>query len=274
MTQDSHPSPEMWDGSEMPRARRDTVAHSDSTPRRAAAVVGTVEPPPPKERISPGDFPFPPGLLDPVFHYEIPSILKQETATHLHPHLLATARIETQIERTIGWLLHRLNHGDRVQRLGHARLSDYVRERLGISVRRAQMLIRLAKELERLPRLARAHALGDLKTSKVYCLLGVVRPENEVEWIERSRSMTVRKLKEAVREERKKQAVCSMPGMQGLHNSMNTDDSSDGSSSESLSESSGGTSESCSAELDAKLEAMLQETIDKMDQSCFRARFS
>ncbi|MBU1947837.1 MAG: DUF222 domain-containing protein, partial [Candidatus Eisenbacteria bacterium] len=178
------------------------------SPFSARRLTGAGRPPVPKRkrRLDRGDSLFPKALLDPVPHYNTRTSLKPEEAQQFHSHLLTAARIDTQIDRTIGWLLYCLNQGERVQRLGFARMSDYIRERLGMSVRRAQLLIRLAKELRRLPRLARAHARGDIKTSKALCLLSVVKPWNEAEWVERAQTMTVRRLKEAVCEEKNKPA--------------------------------------------------------------------
>ncbi|MBU1700992.1 MAG: hypothetical protein KJ970_20175, partial [Candidatus Eisenbacteria bacterium] len=76
------------------------------SPFSARRLTGAGRPPVPKRkrRLDRGDSLFPKALLDPVPHYNTRTSLKPEEAQQFHSHLLTAARIDTQIDRTIGWL--------------------------------------------------------------------------------------------------------------------------------------------------------------------------
>jgi hypothetical protein len=114
-------------------------------------------------------------------------------------HLRHLARLRNPVERTIGKGLDRLEALSGYLDLGYARLSDYVTERLGISIRRMQQLLRIERRLATLPRLARAFDAGQLHHSHLRLLLQVVTPEDEGVWLEKTGGMPVRDLERLVR---------------------------------------------------------------------------
>jgi len=118
----------------------------------------------------------------------------------MHRYAIFSDRCETQIDRKIGHYLRRLKDMDGFAKLGYARIADYAKERLGQSIRWTQERIRLDRALSRLPVLSEAHATSRLTTWQVLALLPIATPENERSWLERSRSMSVRALKWAVRD--------------------------------------------------------------------------
>jgi hypothetical protein len=124
-----------------------------------------------------------------------------------HEYLLRYARLDAQVDRALGRLLRRLRDLDGVPKLGFGRFEDYVRERLGVTARWAQELMRLDRALGRLPVLAEARDAGRLPVSKVLALLAVVTPESEGEWSGRAPGLTVRALREEVRRGREGKGV-------------------------------------------------------------------
>ena len=86
-------------------------------------------------------------------------------------------------------------------RLGFACLGDYTRERLGISARELQSLVRVAAALTYLPRLARSLVAGEISWTKLRILVDVARPESESAWLDRARGCTAEALRAAIRAE-------------------------------------------------------------------------
>src|SRR5439155_1283951 len=83
-------------------------------------------------------------------------------------------------------------------RLGFARLSDYTRERLGLSARQVQDLARVAERLESLPAIAAAFAAGDLSWTQTRLLATAATADSEREWLALARDGTVRALEALV----------------------------------------------------------------------------
>ncbi len=75
---------------------------------------------------------------------------------------------------------------------------DYVRERLGFSLRRARALVSLDRRLATLPVLASAYRDGRLSLARALVLLPVLHPATEAEWVERAQEVTVRRLGDLV----------------------------------------------------------------------------
>jgi len=101
------------------------------------------------------------------------------------------------VERRLGAALLRLR-GERLFRsLGFVRLSDYVTERLGLSHRTAQELMRVEEALSTLPAIAAVFEEGTLTSSHVRILARVAIPEAESYWLALARRSSVRELAEA-----------------------------------------------------------------------------
>jgi hypothetical protein len=75
---------------------------------------------------------------------------------------------------------------------------DYVRERLGFSVRKARALVALDRRLAMLPALAAAYRDGRLSFARALTLVPVVHPDNEVAWVARAQEVTIRRLGDLV----------------------------------------------------------------------------
>jgi len=89
-------------------------------------------------------------------------------------------------------------HGRRLYRLlGYVRLADYLTERLGMSLRRCQAILRLERALAGLPRLAQALAAGEVSVSKLEAVAGVATPETEATWLARAKQLPLGSLREA-----------------------------------------------------------------------------
>ncbi len=119
--------------------------------------------------------------------------------THAHPfaldaRLVAAARAVGTNEPQIGHLL-RIVVGHRFYRLfGFASVDAYVRERLGISTRKAWALLKLEKATRRSDAFARAYHDGTLPWARALALLPVVDRENAAAWVGRAETVTVRRL--------------------------------------------------------------------------------
>jgi hypothetical protein len=84
--------------------------------------------------------------------------------------------------------------------LGFVRLGDYVVERLGISYRTAQELMRAGEKLERLPLVAAAYDAGEISAGHVRLLTRAAEPSNEAFHLALARRSTVRELARALAE--------------------------------------------------------------------------
>src|SRR5262245_20014861 len=69
-------------------------------------------------------------------------------------------------------------------KLGFVRMSNYARERLGISGSEAEVTHRVANRLDGLPLLREAFLAGRLSWTKVRILVAVANTENEARWLD------------------------------------------------------------------------------------------
>ncbi|MBI3769283.1 MAG: hypothetical protein HY271_12455, partial [Deltaproteobacteria bacterium] len=81
---------------------------------------------------------------------------------------------------------------------GFTSLTDYVRERLGISIRKAWALLKVEKSTRRADDFARAYDEGAISWVCALTLLPVVDRENAAAWIARADAVTVRRLADEV----------------------------------------------------------------------------
>ena len=77
-------------------------------------------------------------------------VLRFEAGLYLDPLLCRLTRASGTVDRALARGLRRLRTSRGYVRLGYARFADYTRERIDMSVRTAQEMIRLATGLERL----------------------------------------------------------------------------------------------------------------------------
>jgi hypothetical protein len=114
--------------------------------------------------------------------------------------LLRLGRAGTVVERHLAPGLSRM-HGRRLYRLlGYVRLSDYLTERLGMSLRRCQAILRLERSLTGLPRLAQPLEAGEVSVSKIEIAAGAATPETESLWLDRAKRLPLASLREAARQ--------------------------------------------------------------------------
>jgi hypothetical protein len=82
--------------------------------------------------------------------------------------------------------------------LGFRSVDAYVRERLGLSPRKAWALLKVEKTARRTPAFAAAYSGGTLSWARALTLLPVLDRETAGAWIERARTVTVRRLADEV----------------------------------------------------------------------------
>ena len=117
----------------------------------------------------------------------------------LDRHLRRLVAMRNPLELRLARLLGRFEKSSGHLELGIARTSDYVTERLGISVRRMVDLLKMDRRLGELPRSAEAFASGRITASQLRALLRVVTPETESAWLEKAARLNVRLLEREVR---------------------------------------------------------------------------
>ncbi len=120
-------------------------------------------------------------------------------ARELDRRLRALARQEAKCRRVLGWIARELLASQAYQTLGFARLSDYTRERLGLSARELQSLVHVGSALDQLPAIAAAFEAGDVSWTHARILVEVATRESEHHWLELARTRTVRALEACVR---------------------------------------------------------------------------
>ena len=116
----------------------------------------------------------------------------------LERNLLRIGRAGTLVDRRLAPGLQRLRSRRLYRLLGYVRLGDYLTERLGMSLRRCQSILRLERVVESLPGLGLALQAGDVSLSKVEAVAGVATAESEAFWLERARRLTVSALRDVV----------------------------------------------------------------------------
>ena len=138
-----------------------------------------------------------PGIdatASPLPHLEEPARLRPLAARLLEGQLARLVRANGFIDRRIGRGLDALHAGQLYRHLGYVRSSDYVTERLGMSLRRCQSLLRTERALRDLPLVAAALEAGSLGVSKAQVLAGIATPETQELWLARAGTQTVRQL--------------------------------------------------------------------------------
>ncbi|HYR95086.1 MAG TPA: HNH endonuclease signature motif containing protein [Candidatus Binatus sp.] len=106
----------------------------------------------------------------------------------------ALQRIDFQTGRLLRLVLELRLH----RAFGCPTFRDYVRERLGFSLRKARMLLALDRRLAALPALAAAYRDGRLSLARALVLLPVLHPDTEAAWVARAQEVTVRRLADLV----------------------------------------------------------------------------
>lgn len=140
----------------------------------------------------------PEPLLAPVFENDRRHVMHDLAAFLLDRHLRRLGSMRNPLELRLARLLARLQKNSGYLELGFARLSDYVTERLGITVRRMQALLQMDGRLQDLPRTSEAFARGRISSSQLRLLLRVVTQETETAWLEKAARLNVRLLEREV----------------------------------------------------------------------------
>ena len=97
-------------------------------------------------------------------------------------------------ERKLGRALLLLRDAQLYRALGYVRLGDYLLERLGVSLRTAQELMRTSEALAALPVVAAAFERGEITSAHVRLLTRVATAVDEEMWVARARRRSVRQL--------------------------------------------------------------------------------
>jgi len=118
----------------------------------------------------------------------VPEDQLAQLAASFGPLRRVLAAIAARLVETKGW-----------QRLCYARLSDYARERPGLSARQLQELARVHRALTELPALEQALVANALPWSKVRLVARVATREDLADWIARACTLPVRLLEREVR---------------------------------------------------------------------------
>jgi hypothetical protein len=113
---------------------------------------------------------------------------------HLRMALAFLQSIDWETGRLLAVLAARRLHHD----VGIARFADYVRERLGMSLRRARALIALDRAAARFPAFGEAYRAGRLSMARALVILPVLHEATVAAWIERAQEVTIRRLADLV----------------------------------------------------------------------------
>ncbi|MDQ7821153.1 MAG: HNH endonuclease [Candidatus Eremiobacteraeota bacterium] len=124
-------------------------------------------------------------------------IFRDLTAEVLDWNLWCLSHAGARLDLLFGEVL--LSLDGRLEKLGYVRVSDFVREELGISSRSGYELMRNAKALQKLPLIREALEKGLLRKSALRHLFQVVTSETEAEWLSKAMSLTVREIEEEVK---------------------------------------------------------------------------
>jgi hypothetical protein len=116
----------------------------------------------------------------------------------LDARLVEAMRVLRTAEPRIGRLLRVVVDHHLHRSFGHAAFEDYVRERLGISVRKAWALLKLEKATLRSDDFGRAYRDGRVSWVRALSLLPVLDRTNAAAWLARAESVTVRRLNDEV----------------------------------------------------------------------------
>jgi hypothetical protein len=125
--------------------------------------------------------------------------------------LVRLVKATAAIDRRLGRGLDLLHTGQLYRQLGYVRAADYVTERLGMSLRRCQSLLRMERALRDLPSVAAAFDSGSLGVSRARVIADVATPDTQELWLARAGKLTVRQLEEQARADRAATAAAQGP---------------------------------------------------------------
>ncbi|MBI3769234.1 MAG: hypothetical protein HY271_12210 [Deltaproteobacteria bacterium] len=108
--------------------------------------------------------------------------------------LRVACRTEAAARHELGIVARALCRGHAYRRLGFVRLSDYARERLGVSARTLHAAAWVATRLDALPIVAAAFDRAELSWAQVRTVCAIARPEDQEQWLARTRTTTVEEL--------------------------------------------------------------------------------
>jgi hypothetical protein len=108
--------------------------------------------------------------------------------------LRARQRIDWQMGRLLRVFLDRRLH----RAFGFPSAAQYLRERLGVSARKARALVALERKTWQAPGLGEAYRAGDLSWVRAQALLPVAREDTIAAWLARAREVTVRRLDDEI----------------------------------------------------------------------------
>jgi len=117
-------------------------------------------------------------------------VYKNDAAWICDVHLRRLARREMLGRRVLGELARRLLERRAHHALGFARVSDYTRERLGLSSGYVYEAALVARHLASLPKIASAFERGEIGWTKLRLLAGVGEPATEPIWLALAREYT------------------------------------------------------------------------------------
>jgi hypothetical protein len=112
-------------------------------------------------------------------------------ARQLDIELQVACRTEAASRHELGIVARELLRGHAYRRLGFVRLSDYARERLGVSARTLHAAAWVATRLDALPLVAAAFDRAELSWAQVRAICAVAHSEDQEQWLARARGGTV-----------------------------------------------------------------------------------
>ncbi|MGH7342885.1 MAG: hypothetical protein ACREKH_20565, partial [Candidatus Rokuibacteriota bacterium] len=158
---------------------------------RCARAAGPVAPLPDAARWEPG----PESVGEDLQLLAAPWVLDpHQLDAHLRMALAFLQSVDWETGRLLGVLAARRLHHD----VGIARFADYVRERLGMSLRRARALIALDRAARRHAVFAEAYRDGRLSLARALVILPVLHQASAAAWVARAQEVTIRRLSDLV----------------------------------------------------------------------------
>ncbi len=121
--------------------------------------------------------------------------------------LRLACRSEMAMRRELGCAARVLLRRRLYRRLGFVRLSDYARERLGISGRTLQAAAWLATRLDALPAVSRAYDRSELSWAQARALCATASAGDEEQWLEVARHHTVEELERLAKRARPRRDI-------------------------------------------------------------------
>ncbi|MBI3768604.1 MAG: HNH endonuclease [Deltaproteobacteria bacterium] len=120
-------------------------------------------------------------------------------ARQLDIELQVACRTEAASRHELGIVARELCRGHAYRRLGFVRLSDYARERLGVSARTLYEAAWVATRLDPLPLVATAFDRAEISWAQVRAVCAVARTDDQEQWLARARTSTVEELERIAR---------------------------------------------------------------------------